>query len=156
MIFWASVLTTLYWLYATLASFWPLLFARDFVKASERVAQGYRIGLWKIHWRLPIQAAIIVVLLSIVPILTVVFLDGWFVPVILAIMTVIILFLWMIASPGMILGSKVLSEDDEGLALEIVSPGVNSRSILVLLLFGLLPALGIGAVLRWLLILFVI
>ena len=151
MVYWASVLAALGWMYAAMASLWPMLFQRDVVKTGLREELGYRIGLWKVYWRLPTRAAIVVVLLSMVPILTVIFFDGWLVTVILATITGITLILWMIAPPGMIIGSVMKGLEDGHPVLEAQSRRNGLRSILVLAIFGLIPAFGIGAVLNWIL-----
>ncbi len=156
MVFWASVLAALGWMYAAMASLWPMLFQRGIVKAGRREAMGYRIGLWKIYWRLPTRAAMVTALLSMIPILAVIFFDGGLVTVILVIMTGIILFLWMIGPPGMIIGFKMKGLKDGQPVLEAQNHRDAWRAILVLAIFGLVPAFGIGAVLNWILARFVV
>ncbi len=151
MVYWASVLAALGWMYAAMASLWPMLFQRGIAKAGRREAMGYRIGLWKIYWRLPTRAAIVTALLSMIPILAVIFFDGGLVTVILVIMTGIILFLWMIGPPGMIIGFKMKGLKDGQPVLEAQNHRDAWRAILVLAIFGLVPAFGIGAVLNWIL-----
>jgi hypothetical protein len=140
------------WLYAILASFWVHLFQRGIVKNGERVYSGYRIGLWKIYWRLPVPVAIGVTLLSFVPILVVILWDGWPVTLILAIMTGVILLLWIALSPGSIVAiSGVGPDSDSPVGASKMHRDIPA-SILKLVTFGLLPALGIGALLSLLII----
>ncbi len=151
MAYWASVLAALGWIYAGLASFWLHLFNRGIVKSGEREVWGYRIGLWKIYWRLPIHAAILVVLLSMIPLLAVIFFDGWVVTIILVVMTGILLALWMYSPPGTIIGFVQKGEKDGHILLEPSRHTDIARSLMIFTLLGLLPALGVGAVLNWML-----
>ena len=151
MVYWASVLAALGWMYEAMASLWPMLFQRDVVKTGLSEELGYRIGLWKVYWRLPTRAAIAVALLSMIPILAVIFFDGWPVTVLLATMTGITLVLWITGPPGMTIGSITKGLEDGHPVLEARSHRSALRSILVLAVFGLIPAFGIGAVLSWIL-----
>lgn len=151
MAYWASVLAALGWMYAAMASLWPVLFHRDAIQSCRRDAMGYRLDLWKVYWRLPTRAAILVVLLSAVPILAVILLDGWPVTVVLVAGTGITLALWMVAPPGMIIGFTVVDPDNSHPVLEPHSHRDTSRSLLVLAVSGFIPALGMGAVLGWML-----
>jgi hypothetical protein len=155
-LFWASSISVLGWIYVLLASFWLHLFQRDAVKHYERVPSGYRIGAWKVYWRLPTRAAIAVALMSMVPIPVALLLDGWLVALILTILTFLILALWMIGPPGMVIGFSQKGQPGDPIMLEPRSHGPAIRSIIRLVMFGLIPALGIGAILNWVLARFVV
>ena len=145
MAYWASVISVLGWIYVVLASIWPLVFHRGVVKHGTRDRYGYRIG-WVVYFRLPVRTAIVVALLSAVPLLAVTFLRGWLVAVILAVMTSLILLFWMVSSPGS--GFGHVPDGGEILSLEQRSRDA-ARSIFVLVVFGFIPASVIGAVLNW-------
>lgn len=151
MAYWASVLAVLGWLYAALASLWPMLFRRDIVKASRREELGYRVGLWKVYWRLPTRTAMAAMLLSVTPILAVIFVDGWLLTVILAVMTGMTIIPWVIIPPGMIIGFAEKGIEGGHPVLEAQSHRNGLRSLFILVVFGLIPALAIGAVLSWVL-----
>ena len=151
LVYWASVLITLGWMYAALASLWPLLFEREVVKTGQREELGYRIGLWKAYWRLPTRAAIVIALLSLIPILGVILFDGWLETVILVVMSAIIFLLWMTNPPGMVIGFVGKGLEGGHLVLEPQRHRSALRSILIFGIFGLIPALAIGAVLNWIL-----
>jgi hypothetical protein len=155
-LFWASAVTVLGWMYAALASLWPLLFQRGVVKHAQRDKLGYRIGLWKVYWRLPTRAAVAVTLLSLTPILAAILLDGWLVALILTTITFIALTLWMIGPPGMVIGFSQKGLQGDHIMLEPKSHRPALWSIIRLAIFGLIPALGIGAVLNWILAKFVV
>jgi hypothetical protein len=150
-LFWASVVAALGGVYAALASLWPILFQRGVVKHGRREASGYRIGLWKVYWRLPTRAAIAVALMSLVPIPVVVLLDGWLVALILTIITSLILTLWMVAPPGMVIGFSQKGQPRGPIMLEPRSHRPPLWTIIRLVIFGLIPALGIGAIVSWVL-----
>lgn len=150
MTYWASVLAALGWLYAALASLWPLLFNRGIVKSGERDKLGYRIGLWKIYWRLPTRTAVVIALLSAIPILAAVWMDGWLLTAVLATMTGLTLFFWLFAPPGMTIEYVQKGLKDGLPVLDARDHRGRSRSVLVFAIFGLIPALGIGAILNWL------
>ena len=148
MTYWASVLTVMGYLYAALASLWPYLFQRDMVKSVRREAMGFRIGLWIIYWCLPVRAAVLIMLLSLIPILVVVFLTGWLVILVLGLMTCLILFFWMFSPPGMVIGFA-----DQGMqagrpVIAQRPQKLGSRTILIFALCGLVPGLGMGALLN--------
>ena len=151
--YWASLLAVLGWIYVALASLWPLVSHRGVVKHGTREKYGYRIG-WVVYFRLPVRAAILVVLLSVVPLLAVVFLRGWPVAVVLTAMTCMTLLYWMISAPGSGFG-YVPSGGGETLSGAQRSRNIL-RSIIVLVVFGLIPASMIGAVLNRVLTRFVI
>jgi hypothetical protein len=137
------------WLYSVLASFWLHLFQRDAIKHYERVKSGYRIGLWKVYWRLPPRVAIAIALLSAAPILAAILFEGWPVILVTVVMTGVTIFLWLFAPPGHVIGFT-------GKDLDTSSPKLIPRahsdlqlSIQRLVVFGIVPALGIGALLSW-------
>lgn len=153
MVYWASLLAVLGWIYVALASFWPLVFHRGVVKHGTRDKYGYRIG-WVVYFRLPVRAAILVALLSVIPLLAVVFLRGWLVAVVLTVMTGMTLLYWMISSPGSGFG-HVPNGGGETLSRMQRSRSIL-RSIILLVVCGLIPASVMGAVLNWVLTRFVI
>jgi len=152
MTYWASVLTIMGCLYAILASLWPFLFQRDIVKSVRREKMGYRIGLWIVYWCLPARAAIVIALLSLIPILAVIASEGWLVTVILGFMTCVILLLWMTSPPGMVIGFSDAGMQDGHPVLSQRPQRLSFRTILIFALLGLIPGLGIGALLNWLLV----
>ena len=155
LVYWASLLAVLNWIYVAEASLWPLVFHRGVVKHGTRDKYGYRIG-WVVYFRLPVRAAILVVLLSVVPLLAVVFLRGWPVAVVLTAMTCMTLLYWMISSPGSGFG-HVPNGREGGETLSRVQRARHIlRSIIVLVVCGLIPASAMGAVLARVLTRFVI
>ena len=150
--YWASVVAVLGWIYVVLASLWPLVFHRDVVKHGTRDRYGYRIG-WVVYFRLPARTAIVVALLSVVPLLAVIFLRGWPAVVTLVVMFGTTLLYWVIASPGSGFGHVPDGGDTQAVGQR---SGDIVRSILVLVVFGLIPAAVIGVVLNWALSKFII
>lgn len=150
MVLWAFVLTALVWTYVCFASLWFNLFDRGIVKTGTREEMGYRIGAWKVYWRLPTRAAIVILLFSITPILTLLLNNRGLTAAILTIMTGMILLLWLTNPPGMIIGFVDKSKEKGQLVLEPKIQRNHIRSVLVLAIFGLIPALGIGATFTWL------
>ena len=147
-IYWASVLAALNWAYAAFASLWLVLFSREAVKHGTREESGYRIGR-AIHWRLPGRMALVVMLWSVLPILGTLFLRGWLALILLALLTATTFLLWLIAPPGLRLVYGERGGEGGATAFELRPAGNPVRSIVVFVLFGLLPAVGVGAVLSW-------
>jgi hypothetical protein len=145
MVYWASFLTAIGW-YVLLATSWPKIFQRERVKHATREDAGYRIG-WSVHWQLPARMALLVAGLSLGPLFTVVLFDGWLAAVLLASMSATLLVMWVVGSPGQILVYVGQTEASDGEVFRLQRSGSILRPILVLLLLGLLPALGIALVL---------
>ena len=134
-VYWASVLAALGWIYAALASVWPMLFDRAAIKHAIREELGYRIG-WRTYWRLPIRGAILVTLLSVIPLLAVTFLRGWLVAAVLTVVTGIIVFLWLLSPPGTRLAYAAKGREGSEILLGVQSSRNALRSIFFLVILG--------------------
>ena len=148
-VYWASVITILTWLYAALAAAWPWLFNRGVVQHGVREPGGYRIGR-ALHWRLPRRPALLITLLSGIPLLAAIGLEGWSVTVILMLATVFALGLWLSSPPGMKLSYTERKLDDGQSVFILLSSRQFLPSVITLIVFGVVPALLLGAILSWL------
>ena len=81
-----------------------------------------------------------------------IWLNGWLRTVILVVMTGLNVGMWFFAPPGMVIGYRNIAPADSAPMLAGQGRRNLGRSILILLVLGVLPALGIGALLRWLLV----
>jgi len=143
-LYWASVVSALGWIYAALAAAWPWLFQREAVRQAERVPEGYRVG-WLVHWRLPARAAVLIAVLSGLPILSAVWLQGWLRPSVVVLTTVAVLAAWIGAPPGTRLTYAPAGQPSDRPRFELRSTAGLWRAVGVLVVVGLAPAL----VLSW-------
>ncbi len=139
-VYWASVITGLYWLYVILATVWPLLFDKSAVQHSQREDSGYRIGRVTL-WRLPFRIAVILILLSLVPGASAIFLTGFPSVLLLALSTILVLAVWFFVPPGLRLILAEGGREGENVIFEQQRSRNYSRAILVLVVFGIIPAL---------------
>jgi len=143
-----STLTALGWLYVALASLWPRLFDRELIKHAIPDPSGYRMG-WLIVWQLPLRVGLPLAILSALPILAAIFLRGWIVVAVSAVMLLVIVGCWLFASPGMRFGIVERAMSGGGPVFEMKRAGQFPRAVILLVVAGLLPAVGMGAVLSW-------
>jgi magnesium-transporting ATPase (P-type) len=148
--YWAFVIAAQAGIYAALASLWPTLFQPEVVKHGPLEDSRYRIG-WAVHWRLPPRAAVAVTLLASIPILAVIFLQGWPVVVVLAVSACVTVTLWFVSPPGMKLLYTEQTQANGKPVVVLQSSKRVAQSIITFTALGLVPSLAIGAILYWLL-----
>jgi hypothetical protein len=144
-LYWASVTSLLGWIYAALAAAWPWLFERQAVKQAERDPAGYRIG-WLVHWQLPARSAAVIAVLSSTPLLAAIFLAGWLRPAVVAVMAAAVVAAWIGAPPGSRLVYVPAGAAGDKMVVTLKHTRSIRRAAAVLLVFGLIPALALGAV----------
>ena len=150
-LYWASVIAALGWAYAALASFWPTWFQREAVKHGTHEAAGYRIG-WAVHWRLPAHLALGFAAFSGLPLLVVVIFHGGLATTLLVSLATAIVAVWLIGPPGLRLAYIETKLEDGQTVFELRPQTTLWRSLIVLIILGFIPALGVGAMLNWALI----
>jgi hypothetical protein len=143
LVYWGSVVAVLGLDYAAAAWLWPVVFSRGAVQHGVREADGYRIGR-AVYWRLPGRAAWVIALLALAPLASVLALSGWAAIVALAASGVVSVSLWLIGPPGMKLVYADQTLDDGRLVFVEHAYRPALRSITVLVIFGLAPALALG------------
>ena len=144
-LYWASVISVLGRLYAGLAAAWPHLFDRALVRHGTRDPSGYRLGML-IVWRLPVKAALLIAALSALPLAAAAWLAGWSRFVVEALLTLAVLAAWLAAPPGQRLTISP-AQPDGGQAVFVLRAARDlGRALLVLVVFGLLPSMALGAV----------
>lgn len=151
MVYWASILAVLGWLYVILGTSWHRLFRREAVRNAIREASGYRIGRL-VYWQPPRRIALLVAGLSFGPILTVLIFKDLLALLLLATMSVTLPAIWLLGAPGQVLHYVEQGKNEGGgLVFELRRGQGVLRSLAILLLLGLLPAAGLGTLLgRWL------
>ncbi len=145
-LYWASVVSALGWIYVALAASWPRLFNREVVRHGVRERSGYRVG-GLVHWRLPAGPAVLIAALSGLPILAAIWLAGWPRLVVEVILAGAAVAAWMGAPPGTRLLNRPAGGATDQTVFEARPAGDIRRALAVLLVFGLVPALAIGALL---------
>lgn len=140
---WTPMITALGWLYSALAYLWPLLFHRDIIAHAIREELGYRLGR-AIYWQLPKRAALFLAAVSVIPLLALVLLPERLSVIVSVLATVGILALWLTHPPGRRLGIIERGQPGRDLAFELRASGGIFRAVLVLVLFGVMPASVIG------------
>jgi hypothetical protein len=146
--YWAAVTAALGWQYAACASLWTRWFNPGVIQHGIREPAGYRLGR-ATYWRLPWPAALAVVALSGIAPLSARLLPAGWATLLVAGIAVVIVALWLVNPPGMMLSYRAITTGDGQTAFESLTYRQLPRAIGVFLLFGLLPALLVGAGINW-------
>lgn len=146
--YWASVTAALGWQYAACASLWTRWFNPAVIQHGSREESGYRLGR-ATYWRLPRPAALAVAALSGIAMLGARLLPAGWAALLVAGVAVVIVALWLVNPPGMMLSYRAITTAEGQTMFESVAYRKFTRSIGVFLVFGLLPALIVGAGINW-------
>jgi hypothetical protein len=151
MTYWAAVITFSGLFYLLWASLWPLLFQTELTRSVPREGAGYPVGS-TIHWRLPVRATVPLLFLDAVPFSATLLFDGWVQLLMVTLSGLMIAFIWLAASPGLVLRHVEIGHARGKPLFETRPARKPLRDLLVFVILGLLPALLAAHLLRNILI----
>lgn len=142
---WAGIIIAWGWLYVLLARFWPRLFHRETVRRAYRQLDGYRFGR-SLYWQLSRCRAILIGSASLAVPLAAAWLSPDLAGVTLLFMTSTLLALWLTHPPGQRLGIVERPQDGRVPIFVLLPDRRIQRTLIVLILCGVIPAVFFGLV----------